>query len=66
MNPNTIPFYRVFNYTPKEGNDMQRTKSEWYNYVPSSYKELHTLNTQNTHKMKSGMRALQKRHFGQK
>ena len=33
VNPNTIPFYRVFNYTPKEGNDMQRTKSKWYNYV---------------------------------
>lgn len=31
--PNSIPFYRVFNYTPKEGNDMQRTKSKWYNYV---------------------------------
>lgn len=33
VDPNTIPFYRVFNYTPKEGNDMQRTKSKWYNYV---------------------------------
>ena len=33
VNPNTIPFYRVFNYTPKEGNDMQRTKSKWYNYA---------------------------------
>lgn len=33
VNPNTIPFYRVFNYTQKEGNDMQRTKSKWYNYV---------------------------------
>lgn len=33
VDPNTIPFYRVFNYTPKEGNDMQRTKSKWYNYA---------------------------------
>ena len=33
VNPNDIPFYRVFNYTPKEGNDMQRTKSKWYNYA---------------------------------
>lgn len=33
VDPNSIPFYRVFNYTPKEGNDMQRTKSKWYNYV---------------------------------
>lgn len=33
VDPNTILFYRVFNYTPKEGNDMQRTKSKWYNYV---------------------------------
>lgn len=33
VNPNTIPFYRVFNYTPKEDNDMQRTKSKWYNYA---------------------------------
>lgn len=29
---NQIPLYRVFNYTPKEGQDMQRTKSKWYNY----------------------------------
>ena len=33
VDPNSIPFYRVFNYTPKEGNDMQRTKSKWYNYA---------------------------------
>lgn len=33
VDPNTIPLYRVFNYTPKEGNDMQRTKSKWYNYA---------------------------------
>ena len=33
VDSNTIPFYRVFNYTPKEGNDMQRTKSKWYNYA---------------------------------
>lgn len=33
VNPNDIPFYRVFNYTPKDGNDMQRTKSKWYNYA---------------------------------
>lgn len=29
---NQIPLYRVFNYTPKEGQDMQRTRSKWYNY----------------------------------
>lgn len=29
---NQIPLYRVFNYTPKEGQDRQRTKSKWYNY----------------------------------
>lgn len=29
---NQIPIYRVFNYTPKEGQDMQRTRSKWYNY----------------------------------
>lgn len=29
---NQIPLYRVFNYTPKEGQDGQRTKSKWYNY----------------------------------
>ena len=28
---NQIPLYRVFNYTPKEGQDMQRTRSKWYN-----------------------------------
>lgn len=30
---NQIPLYRVFNYTPSEGNNMQRTKSKWYNYT---------------------------------
>lgn len=29
---NQIPLYRVFNYSPKEGQDMQRTRSKWYNY----------------------------------
>lgn len=29
---NQIPLYRVFNYTPKEGQDRQRTRSKWYNY----------------------------------
>ena len=29
---NQIPLYRVFNYTPKEGQDTQRTRSKWYNY----------------------------------
>lgn len=29
---NQIPLYRVFNYTPKEGQYMQRTRSKWYNY----------------------------------
>ena len=29
---NQIPLYRVFNYKPSEGYDMQRTKSKWYNY----------------------------------
>ena len=29
---NQIPLYRVFNYTPKEGQDMQRTRSKWHNY----------------------------------
>lgn len=29
---NQIPLYRVFNYTPKEGQDRQRTKSKWHNY----------------------------------
>lgn len=29
---NQIPLYRVFNYTPKEGQDMQRTRLKWYNY----------------------------------
>ena len=32
IDPNQIPLYRVFNYKPSEGNDMQRTKSKWYNY----------------------------------
>ena len=32
LDKNQIPFWRVFNYTPSEGNDMQRTKSKWYNY----------------------------------
>ena len=33
LDKNQIPLYRVFNYTPSEGNDMQRTKSKWYNYT---------------------------------
>lgn len=33
LDKNQIPLYRVFNYTPPEGNDMQRTKSKWYNYT---------------------------------
>lgn len=32
IDPNQIPLYRVFNYKPSEGYDMQRTKSKWYNY----------------------------------
>lgn len=32
IDPNQIPLYRVFNYKPSEGHDMQRTKSKWYNY----------------------------------
>lgn len=32
VDPNQIPLYRVFNYKPSEGYDMQRTKSKWYNY----------------------------------
>ena len=30
---NQIPFWRVFNYKATEGNEMQRTKSKWYNYA---------------------------------
>lgn len=33
LDKNQIPLYRVFNYTPSEGNNMQRTKSKWYNYT---------------------------------
>lgn len=33
LDKNQIPIYRVFNYTPSEGNNMQRTKSKWYNYT---------------------------------
>lgn len=33
LDKNQIPLYRVFNYTPPEGNNMQRTKSKWYNYT---------------------------------
>lgn len=32
IDPNQIPLYRVFNYKPSEGHDMQRTRSKWYNY----------------------------------
>lgn len=32
IDPNQIPLYRVFNYKPSEGQDMQRTRSKWYNY----------------------------------
>ncbi len=30
---NQIPLYRVFNYSPSEGSEMQRTKSKWFNYT---------------------------------
>ena len=33
LDKNQIPLYRVFNYTSSEGNNMQRTKSKWYNYT---------------------------------
>lgn len=33
LDKNQIPLLRVFNYTPSEGRDMQRTKSKWYNYT---------------------------------
>lgn len=33
LDKNQIPLFRVFNYTPSEGNNMQRTKSKWYNYT---------------------------------
>ena len=33
LDKNQIPLYRVFNYTPSEGSNMQRTKSKWYNYT---------------------------------
>lgn len=33
LDKNQIPLYRVFNYTPTEGHDMQRTRSKWFNYA---------------------------------
>lgn len=63
---NQVPIVRTFLYTPREGSDMQRTKTKWYNYkeeLSTASYNLQQLNHKTSDPLKALRNAAAKHRF---